>query len=62
MSGLESLDEGDFVRYIAGTKDASSPDVFGGVKRLKPAEKSKYLKQSKQSRHQRHSTYARPSA
>jgi hypothetical protein len=32
MSGLDSLDDGDFVRYIAGTKDFSSSDVFGGVK------------------------------
>jgi hypothetical protein len=44
MSGLDSLDDGDFVRYIAGTKGFSSPDVFGGVKRLQPAEKVKVPK------------------
>jgi hypothetical protein len=44
ISGLDSLDDGDFVRYIAGTKDFSSPGVFGGVKRLKPAEKVKVPK------------------
>lgn len=44
MSGLDSLDDGDFVRYVAGTKDFSSPDVFGGVKRLKLAEKVKVPK------------------
>lgn len=44
MSGLDALDDGDFVRYVAGTKDLSSPAVFGGVKRLKLAEKVKVPK------------------
>ena len=50
MSGLDSFDEGDFVRYTTGWKDAVSPSTFGRTKHLDLAYNAKASKKVKVSK------------
>jgi hypothetical protein len=47
ITGLESFDEGDLVRYTTGLDDAVSPPTLGDIKQLKPVNQAKATKAAK---------------